>query len=42
MTNDQSNNSKISGRQTKASRLRGEIVKLVGKGKRNNIMYGTL
>lgn len=33
---------KISGRQTKASRSHGEIVKLVEKGKHNNITYGTL
>ena len=33
---------KISDRQIKASRLHGEIVKLVEKGKLSNIMYGIL
>ena len=33
---------KISDRQIKASRLHGEIVKLVEKGKLSNIMYDIL
>lgn len=37
-----SNICKISDRQIKASRLHGEIVKLVEKGKLSNIMYGIL